>query len=104
MIKFQDLSTKNYKTIKDQSSIFKKFLKSGQFILGKDVELVEELIAKKINKKYSVGVSSGTNALYLALKSINLKKNDQVLVPCLSWLSTFTAVKVAGGEPVGVDL
>ena len=64
MIKFQDLRFKNYKTIKDQSSIFIKFLKSGQFILGKVVLLVEKLIAKKIKKKYSVGVSSGTNALY----------------------------------------
>ena len=104
MIRFQDLSIKNTKAIEDQIVIFRKFLKSGQFILGKEVEQIEKLISKKIKKKYTVGVSSGTNALYLALKSINLKKDDQVLVPCLSWLSTFTAVKVAGGEPIGIDL
>lgn len=104
MIRFQDLSIKNSKAIEDQIVIFRKFLKSGQFILGKEVEQIEKLISKKIKKKYTVGVSSGTNALYLALKSINLKKDDQVLVPCLSWLSTFTAVKVAGGEPIGIDL
>ena len=104
MIKFQDLSIKEKKELNKYTHLFKKFLRSGQFILGKDVEKLETKIAKQINKNYAVGVSSGTNALYLALKAINLKKGDQVLVPCLSWLSTFTTVKVAGGEPVGIDL
>ena len=61
----------------------------------------------KISLKYKrncVAVSSGTNALFLILKSLKLKKNDEVLVPCLSWLSTFAAVKYAGGIPVGVDI
>ena len=104
MIKFQDLSIKKKEELNKYTNLFKKFLRSGQFILGKDVEKLENKIAKLINKNYAVGVSSGTNALYLALKAINLKKGDQVLVPCLSWLSTFTTVKVAGGEPVGIDL
>ena len=55
-------------------------------------------------KKYTIGCSSGTNAIYLALKSIGIKKGDHVLVPSLSWVSTFTAVKMLGAEPIGVDI
>lgn len=75
MIKFQDLSIKKKEELNKYTNLFKKFLRSGQFILGKDVEKLENKIAKLINKNYAVGVSSGTNALYLALKAKLYSRN-----------------------------
>jgi dTDP-4-amino-4,6-dideoxygalactose transaminase len=80
------------------------FLYSGKYILNDVRTNFEEAASKYLKNKYSVGVSSGTNALYLALKAINLKKNDEVLVPCLSWISTFTAVEMTGAKAVGIDI
>tara|TARA_B110000037_G_scaffold222387_1_gene296975 strand:- start:2118 stop:3218 length:1101 start_codon:yes stop_codon:yes gene_type:complete len=103
-IKFLKLAfSKNYE-LKQNVRLFKTFLLRGIFVLGKDVEKFEKKISTYINKKYTLGVSSGTNALYLSLKSLNIKKNDEVIVPCLSWYSTFSAVAMIGAKPVGVDV
>lgn len=103
-IRFLDLAVKNKKIKKNYEILFKKFLNKGIFVMGRDVEKFEAKISNRIKKRYSVGVSSGTNAIYLALKSCGIKQNDHVLVPCLSWLSTFTAVKHLGAIPVGIDI
>ena len=103
-IRFLNLAIKDKKEINYNIRLYKNFLLEGVFVLGKKVAKFEKKISDHINQKYALGVSSGTNALYLALKSLEIKKNDEVIVPCLSWYSTFTAVKMAGAEPIGVDI
>jgi len=103
-VQFLKLALSKSFELKQNMKLFKKFLLKGTFVLGKDVEKFEKKLSVYINKKYTLGVSSGTNALYLALKSINIKKDDEVIVPCLSWYSTFTAVAMTGAKPVGVDI
>lgn len=103
-IKFLNLSIVSKHDLKNYQNIFKKFLKKGIFVLGKDVDSFEKKISKYNNKKFSVGVSSGTNALYLALKTLGISKGDEVIVPCMSWYSTFTAVTMLGAIPIGVDI
>jgi len=103
-VKFLKLAVNKSSELKKNLKLFKNFLLKGTFVLGKDVEKFERKISFYVNKKYTLGVSSGTNALYLALKSINIKKDDEVIVPCLSWYSTFTAVAMTGAKPIGVDI
>lgn len=93
---------KTFQGININKSI-KKFISAGKFLDEEYRKKFEQKISLKY-KRNCVAVSSGTNALFLILKSLKLKKNDEVLVPCLSWLSTFAAVKYAGGIPVGVDI
>ena len=81
----------------------KNFLKKGKFLEDNYRYKFEKFISEKF-KKNSIAVCSGTNALYLVLKLLNLKKNDEVLVPCLSWVSTFAVVKYVGATPVGIDI
>ena len=103
-VKFLKLAINKSPELKKNLKLFKKFLLNGTFVLGKDVEKFERKISVYVDKKYTLGVSSGTNALYLALKSINIKKDDEVIVPCLSWYSTFTAVAMTGAKPIGIDI
>ncbi len=103
-IRFLDLSIKSKVELKEHEIIYKKFLKQGKFVLGPYVEKFEKKISQIVKKKYCIGCSSGTNAIYLALKSIGIKKNDHVLVPSLSWVSTFTAVKSLQAIPIGVEV
>ncbi|OUU21230.1 MAG: hypothetical protein CBB97_16595 [Candidatus Endolissoclinum sp. TMED37] len=103
-IKFYDPKVNSKSELRVYLREYKKFLLNGQFIMGNEVEKFEKKISIYIKKKFTIGVSSGTNALYLALKSLGVKRGDHVLVPCLSWVSTFTAVTQIGAIPVGVDI
>ncbi len=76
---------------KEQSKINKSLLstvKKKDFILGKNVEKFEKKFSKIANVKYSVGCATGTDALILSIKSLNLKKNHQVIIPGMSYIST----------------
>ena len=88
-IKFYDPKVNSKSELRVYLREYKKFLLNGQFIMGNEVEKFEQKISRYIKKKFTIGVSSGTNALYLALKSLDIKRGDHVLVPCLSWVSTF---------------
>ena len=83
---------------------FNLFLKSGHFINDKIKEDFERQTKKYLNNREFICVSSGTNAIYLIFKMLNLKKDDEVIVPCLSWFSSFTATKMAGCKVIGSDI
>jgi len=70
---------------------------------GSFVKLFERDFSKYINRKYAVAVSSGTAALDIALKSLNFKKNDEVIIPAFSIISTALCVIKLGLKPVLVD-
>ena len=66
--------------IDQYTKIFKKVLFSGSYILGDEVLKFEKNFSDYTRAKYSLGVGNGTDALYLALSSIFLKKTDKVLL------------------------
>jgi dTDP-4-amino-4,6-dideoxygalactose transaminase len=83
---------------KIQKKIFSELrsnFKKNDFILGDKVKLFEKNFAKFSKKKYAIGVSSGTDALFLALKTLSLKKNDEVIVPAHTFIATALSVVYA---------
>lgn len=74
----------------------------GDLILRKDVEEFEERLAKYVGTKYAVALSSGTDAIFLALKALGVK--GKVALPSLTFKATCGAVLDAGCEPVIYDL
>ena len=60
--------------------------------------------ANYCNVKYAVGCANGTDAIYLALKSLNLKKNSEVLMPAMTYCSTIFSIIRAGLKPILVDI
>jgi dTDP-4-amino-4,6-dideoxygalactose transaminase len=74
----------------------KKNFSNNDFILGQNVKLFEDNFAKFSKKKFAIGVSSGTDALFLALKALYLKKNDEVIVPAHTFIATALSVIYAG--------
>ena len=104
MIKFLDI----YKQDKNLHNIIlkhiKKTFKKGDFILGKDVNRFENNFAKFCNSKYAVGCANGTDALTIALRSLNLKKDSEVIIPAMTYCSTAFAVLNANLKPILVDL
>ena len=70
---------------------------------GPDVTKFEEKFANFIGKKYCIAVSSGTAAFEIAVKSLNLKKNDEVIIPNFTIISNALAVIRQGAKPVFLD-
>ena len=79
-------------------------LESGQLVQGELVERFEHAVAALVGRKHAVAVSSGTSALQLALKALQVGPGDEVLCPALSWPSPAHAVRVAGAKVRFVDV
>jgi len=76
----------------------------GQTGIHTNTDVVEEDILKHVNRKYCVAVANGTDALTIILRAKNYPKGSRIVVPAYSYISTATAVKLAGYEPVYHDV
>lgn len=94
-----------YNSIKAEvDSAIKKTVDNQDFILGEEVRKLESEVAKYCDAKYGVGVASGTDALILALKALDIKDGDEVIVPTFTFFATAEAVSLVGAKPVFVDI
>src|SRR5438132_769227 len=72
-----------------------------------DGEMTEEFarkIAKLVDAKFGVGVTSGTSAIYLSLVALGIGHGDEVIVPDMTFIATANAVSMTGATPVLVDV
>ncbi len=81
-----------------------KVLDESMFILGEDVKIFERNFEKYCNVKHAVGVNSGTDALFLALRVLNIGTGDEVITVPNSFLSTTSTIVLVGAKPVFVDV
>ena len=79
-------------------------LKKDKVTTGPYVKKFENKISKFTKSKYSIVCNSGTAALYLAFKSINLKKNDVVIMPCITFISSYSIAKMFGAKVYLADV
>src|SRR5947209_8451061 len=77
---------------------------SQYFILGKRVDDFERDFAAYCHSKHAVGVSSGTDALLIALMVLGVKTGDEVIVPAYSFFATAGVVDRLGAVPVFADI
>jgi dTDP-4-amino-4,6-dideoxygalactose transaminase len=78
--------------------------RSGAFILSEEVEAFEAEFASYCGTREAVGVSSGTDALALALRALEIGPGDEVIVPANSFIATAEAVTLVGATPRFVDV
>lgn len=84
--------------------ILKRFFKKGQYILGPEVDRFEKNFAKYLKTKYVIGVDSGTDALFLALKALGVGDGDEVITVANTFTATVSAIRMTGAIPVFVDV
>lgn len=89
---------------KELISSVEKTIISGQSLQGKQVPKFEKKFALMHKRKFAIAVNSCTDALYFALLSLDLKKNDEILVPSYSFLATATCIARIGAKPVFIDV
>lgn len=103
-VKFLDLG-KQYQNIKDEIEIeLKKVFESGQYSGGLFVEKFEDSFSNYCGTKYASGVSSGTSALWIALKAVGVGEGDEVITAANSFIATAEAISMCGAKPVFVDV
>ena len=81
-----------------------RVLASERFILGNELELFENEFARLCSCRYAVGVASGTDALFLALKAMGTGPGDEVITVSHSFAATALAILYTGAIPVFVDI
>jgi len=85
-------------------SELKKFVSTGDFTLGKPLLQFEKNFARLIGVKYAVGVNSGTDAIKLSLKTLNVKQGDEIITAANTFVATIGAITELGAKPVFVDV
>ncbi len=99
-VTFKPLETELDKEIRDA---FDRVYTRSWYIEGVEDEKFEKVFAEYCNSKYCVGVGNGLDALFLALKALNVKDGDEVIVPSNTYIATALAVTYVGATPVFVE-
>lgn len=95
----------NYLSIKAEvDEAIASVLERGDFIQGQDVKLLEQEFAAYCSAREAVGVSSGTDALVLALMALNVGKGDEVITTPFTFIATAEAISQVGATPVFADI
>jgi dTDP-4-amino-4,6-dideoxygalactose transaminase len=103
-IPFFNLARQYRKLKKELTKAARDVLESGEYILGENVQTFEKEFADYCQSKFAIGVSSGTDALTLAVKSLGTKPRDEIIVPANSFVASANAVLFCGGQPILVDV
>lgn len=94
-----------YKKLKPEIDIaVQEVFTDTNFILGRQVESLEQKIAALCSVKFGIGVANGTDALYLALKGLNIGPGDEVITTPFTFFATAEAIANCGATPIFVDI
>ncbi len=104
MIPILDLKRQYEQIGKEIETEVLEVLKSGSYILGKHNKGLEEEFSAFVGAKHSVALNSGTDALHLALRALDIGAGDEVITVAFTFVATTEAIGIVGAKPVFVDI
>lgn len=103
-MQFRDLKTQ-YKALElDINNGIQDVINNTSFILGKPVTELENRLAEYVGRKYCVSCASGTDALYLSLKVMNIGVGDAVFTSDFTYFASAGSISIVGATPILVDI
>lgn len=103
-MQFIDLAAQQAR-IKDKIDAgIQRVLAHGKYILGPEVDELEEKLAAYVGAKYCISVANGTDALQIAQMALGIGFGDEVIIPGFSYIATAETPAVLGAKPIYVDI
>ncbi len=103
-MQFIDLKTQ-YAGLKDPIQLrINAVLDHGQYIMGPEIDELERRLAEFVGGRYCVSVSSGTDALLIAMMALGVGRGDEVITTPFTFIATGEAIVLCGADPVFVDI
>lgn len=99
-----DVARENGPIQHELDAAWQSVCQSGRFILGPEVERLEETVAAQSRVAHAIGCASGSDALLLALMALDIGPGDEVILPSFTFFATASAVWRLGAMPVFVDI
>ncbi|HNF47832.1 MAG TPA: DegT/DnrJ/EryC1/StrS family aminotransferase [Chitinophagales bacterium] len=103
-IRQADLSTDYLQVAQDVNTKLTELLTSGTFIGGQEVSAFERALSEYLGVKRVISCGNGTDALQLALMSLNLPRGSKIIVPAFTYIAPIEVIKLLGFEPVYADV
>jgi len=103
-IHFNDLQAPTREIQQDLWAAAQRVLDSGWYVLGEELKAFENEFAAYCNVQHCIGVSSGTEALHLALKACDLHPGDEVITASHTFIANALAITWTGATPIFVDI
>jgi dTDP-4-amino-4,6-dideoxygalactose transaminase len=103
-IQMLDAVAENSPLEAELTEAFLRVLRSGRYILGEEVDRFEARCADYLGVEHAIGISSGTDALLLALMALGIGEGDEVLCPAFTFFATAGSIARLGARPVFVDV
>ena len=101
---FIDLKTQQNRIKEQIDTNIAKVFKHGQYIMGPEVSELENQLADYVGVKYCIGVSSGSDALLIAMMALGIGPGDEVITTPFTFIATAEMIKILGAKPVFVDI
>lgn len=103
MIPFVSLASQHAQVRSEVLEEFEKLFDAGNFVLSDRVAEFEKSYSTFNGVGHVIGVSNGLDALHIALKTLGISADDEVLVPSNTYIASALAVSFVGGRPVFVE-
>jgi len=104
VIQFVDLGAQQARIKDEIDAGIQRVLAHGKYILGPEVDELEEKLADFVGSKYCITCANGTDALQIAQMAFGIGPGDEVITPGFTYIATAETVAVLGAKPVYVDI
>lgn len=103
-MQFIDLAAQQTRIKEKINTNIQKVLSHGQYILGPEVDELEEKLGAFVGAKHCISVANGTDALQIAQMAFGIGPGDEVITPGFTYIATAETVALLGAKPVYVDV